>query len=319
MIIDKDRVSLIMMVGIPASGKTFLAERILEESKEFEDFEVIVHSSDALRKELFGDINDQSQNGILFNELHNRIINDLKNGKTVVYDATNINRKRRIAFLNMLKQQKINCQKICIPVMSTYEDCIFHNKLRERSIPESVIDRMYRHFEPPILQEGWDFITIVYNISDSHDFDFYTIEQFFRGRINACAIDQENKHHTLTIGDHCIAVYEYLCNEYPDDLVLQVAGLLHDCGKPYTKTKTKYDGTEDTECHYYNHSNVGAYDSFFYTANIDLTFEERLEVAHLICDHMKPFDWINDKYKNKFGNVIYDRLIKLHEADVKGK
>lgn len=75
------------MIGIPGSGKSAEAELVAKEHN------AIIHASDKLRKELFQDINHQKDNGILFAELHKRIIRDLKSGLNVVYDATNINSK----------------------------------------------------------------------------------------------------------------------------------------------------------------------------------------------------------------------------------
>ncbi len=79
-----------MMVGLPGSGKSFFAEYV---------YNAIVHSSDAIRAELLGDEGDQSQQNMVFTTLHERVLRDLADGKDVVYDATNINYKRRINFL----------------------------------------------------------------------------------------------------------------------------------------------------------------------------------------------------------------------------
>ncbi len=62
---------LYMMVGLPASGKSTYAQYIAEQEN------AIIHSSDSLREELFGDVNENSRNDELFRELHNRIKADL--------------------------------------------------------------------------------------------------------------------------------------------------------------------------------------------------------------------------------------------------
>ena len=87
------------LIGLSGSGKS---------SYNFEE-EVVKISSDSLRKELFGDENDQTHNAEVFNELHKRVILNLKNGKNVVYDATNLSRRRRVVFLNNIKH--IDCEK----------------------------------------------------------------------------------------------------------------------------------------------------------------------------------------------------------------
>ena len=79
-----------MMVGLPYSGKSCYAEKLKEE------FNAVVHSSDAIREEILGDVQDQNNNGKVFDVLHRRVIEDLSNGRNVIYDATNINYKRRM-------------------------------------------------------------------------------------------------------------------------------------------------------------------------------------------------------------------------------
>lgn len=83
---------IIMLVGLAGAGKSTYAKTLRGN--------YAIHSSDDLRKEMFGDENENSKenNEKLFTELHKRIKDDLRKGVNVIYDATNLNRKRRIAF-----------------------------------------------------------------------------------------------------------------------------------------------------------------------------------------------------------------------------
>ena len=72
---------LFLMIGLPASGKSTLAEQIAKS----EDAEIV--SSDNIRKELYGDENIQGDNNKVFRILQERIINGLKNNKNMIYDA----------------------------------------------------------------------------------------------------------------------------------------------------------------------------------------------------------------------------------------
>ena len=54
---------MIMMVGLPASGKSTKAQELAKE------YNATIFSSDALRKELYGDENIQGDNTKLFNTL----------------------------------------------------------------------------------------------------------------------------------------------------------------------------------------------------------------------------------------------------------
>ena len=329
---------LFMTVGIAGSGKSYIVEN-LGVRRNGEIFEPIIHSSDTLREELYGDINEQSNNADLFAELHKRIKTDLQDGKDVIYDATNINKKRRRSFLQELKN--INCFKVCLCVMTPYEVCLEQNANRSRKVPEDVIKHMYMNWNPPALEEGFDDIVVAYNYG-SMDLEHYTVENFFSGDINADKILQENHHHTLTIGEHCRAAGKYIMEHYPSVMPtttdrdrrveiaaqnfrnqrLAFAALMHDNGKVFTKTHINSKGIDDGECHFYHHQCVGAYDVLFYTNIAGISQNDALYISNLIFYHMQPFlSWCNskkaeEKQRKQMGEQMYQDLLKLHEADL---
>ena len=116
---------LYYLVGLPASGKSTWAKNMV-------DNDTILLSSDNLREELYGDINNQEHNGELFQEINKRVKNLLKQGKDVIYDATNISSKRRISFLKELK--KIDCYKQCIYFNTNFEMCIDRDKKEKEKL-----------------------------------------------------------------------------------------------------------------------------------------------------------------------------------------
>lgn len=326
---------LFMMVGIVGSGKTSFAESLcIEKGQEGKIVKTkpIIHSSDSLRKELYGDENVQSDNNKLFNELHRRIKADLLNGNDVVYDATNINKRRRADFLRQLND--IECKKVCVCVLTPYDLCLEQNRNRGRVVPEEVIKRMYLNFQPPALHEGFDNIILHYNYNGSDKLKKrYTIKNFLFGDVCAISINQENSHHTLTIGNHCVETARYI-HYYmkrqmpfrPYSEALYIAALIHDNGKPFTKSRLNAKGEVDTECHYYQHHCCGAYDSFFYTDNIPtLKTSDKIYIANLIYFHMKPFtSWKQSEKAAKrdremIGEDMYADIMKLHEADKAAK
>lgn len=298
------------MVGLPASGKSTIA-------KELSTYEnAVIHASDELRKELFGDENANDKNDILFAELHKRIKNDLLEGKNVIYDATNINYKKRKAFLEEIK--KINVFKKCILVATPYEDCLIQNSTRERKVPEYVIKRMYKQINIPQWYEGWDDIEIVYNVKREYNY----INLFKR----LDTISQDNPNHTFTIGMHCKSCVAWLCSNCLKDNIkpdknLIAAALLHDIGKEFTKEFRNSKGEPTDIAHYYEHHNVSAYLSLFYYDYMNEN--DLLEVANYIQWHMQPFFIESEKAKNKFislvGQEFYNKLMLLHEADKMAK
>lgn len=145
-----------MMVGLPASGKTTKAKWIEENYPCIE--KVVAISSDALREELLGDIEDQSRNREIFDILHSLVKAELYHGNSVVYDATNLNSKRRKEFLESL--DLLPCRKVCIFMSTPYEMCLERNQNRERRVPIKAMQKMKRSLDKPTLDEGWDDIYI---------------------------------------------------------------------------------------------------------------------------------------------------------------
>lgn len=301
--------TLKVLVGLPASGKSTYAK----------NQSAVIHSSDALREELFADVNCQERNEYLFIELHKRIKCDLSEGKDVAYDACNIDKKRRIAFLSELKN--IPCHKKCVVFMTPYETCLEFNATRERKVPEEVIKRMYLRWCPPHYSEGFDDIEIIYNYGDEVNRLKYTIPYFFEGENGIDHFDQENSHHALTLGEHCRSAESYIKQKWPGKQLLHIAALLHDIGKVFTKSDLNAKGDSDGDCHYYNHQNVSSYLSFFFTDCMGLGDWWQLYVANLIYYHMHPYiSWKQSekalkKDRKRIGETMFNDVMLLHEAD----
>lgn len=290
-----------MMCGIAASGKSTYASKIAEETG------AIIFSSDELRKEMFGDVNNQSNNQKLFQELHKRIKDCLKSGNSAIYDATNLSSKRRRAFVNELKN--IPCKKECIIMATPYELCIENNAKRERKVPESVIDKMYRSWQTPYIFEGFDSVNAVY-IDEDH---FVVPSDVANSLVD---FDQQNHHHSLTLGEHLLKTLE-LCES--TDLNVQEACLMHDCGKPFVKTFKSYNGKTGDNAHYYSHEHVSAYEALF---TVPIGRISPIEVSAIVTWHMQPYFWerdnnvkLHNKYKKLWGDKLYNNIMALHKAD----
>lgn len=302
------RNKFIMLCGLPASGKSTTAKDLSVKEN------AVIYSSDELRKELFGNVEECNKNHELFKELHQRIKEGLKDGKNVIYDATNISHKRRRGFLSELK--KYNCEKICYLVATPYEKCLTYNSMRERKVPEHVLQKMYLSFYIPQYNEGWDDIEILYNTAG---FNFDT-NDLFNGKNGLNTIDQDNPNHTLTIGNHCLKCSS-ICKENTDDFELNLAALYHDIGKRFTKQFKNKKGDETDIAHYYQHHLVSAYDAMFYLKGLNK--ESILNIVNYIQWHMQPYFINTEKSLKRFlrwvGEDFYQKLLILHEADKKSK
>lgn len=302
---------LIYLVGIPGCGKSTWAETNKDK------LNAVIHSSDAIREE-FGDVNDQSKNTDVFQILHSRIKMDLKAGNNVIYDATNLNRKRRVAFLNEIKN--IPCEKICILFATPWEMCLARNYARDRHVPEDVMVRMYKNFQTPTLYEGWDDVQIVWaDYQDMLGYEFDICVDFVKWK----TIEHDNPHHSLSIGNHMFAACDAM-REKTDDTKLIAAALLHDCGKPYTKEFIDSHGNHCDVAHFYQHQCAGSYLGLFYLRRMfsEWTDADILYVSLLINLHMNPFlSWdqsasAKEKDRKLFGDKVIADVELLHECDL---
>lgn len=303
-----------MTVGLPGSGKTSYCSKMQMFYPELK-----YHSSDALREELYGDASVQGDNTALFKELYERVLYDLAHEHDVVLDATNINYKRRMEFLQRVDAvDHVNrVQKICLLFPTPIELCLSRNQSRDRVVPKRVIWNMLKKFDVPFYYEGWDDIYIPL---PSENNEAPSIHDWFSQAVH---IPHDNPHHELSIGNHCLLAYYNILNASElSKPLLCAATLLHDIGKPITKVFHDMNGNKTDVAHYYHHENVGAYLSFQYTRNLPDC--NRLLVAALIRWHMYPFvikkSQNSEKTRNKFINLVgqgfYDELMKLHAADL---
>ena len=295
---------LIMLVGIPGSGKSTVA-------RQYEQKGYKVHSSDTVRRELYGQEEKQGKASEVFALLTQRIRNDLKAGFSCVLDATNLIRKRRIHLVNTLS--KYADKKTCLIVLANPEECLKRNGMRPRKVPENKIYDMLCSFETPYYYEGWDEIKT-----------YRGENTFIFPREKVKNLSQDNPHHSLTLGEHLDKTRDYCMLEGTSEKV-QEAAWYHDIGKMYTKQFVNGKGEITEIAHYYGHENYGAYLYLCEKAcsdNSDANWEDTLYIANLINWHMKPLTtWQYSPAREKkdrklMGEDMYEDLMQLHRADI---
>ena len=301
-----------MLVGISGSGKTTYANYM--KNTFLEPVEVV--SSDSIREELYGDESIQGDANKVFRIMLARTKLYLSEGKSVIYDATNLSDRRRINLLKELKNY--NCSKLCHVMIVDPRMCSENQKLRERHVSDEVIYRQVQQFRPPHISEGWDAITMdVYAPEDEKKYLEYFIKK-------ARDFDQHNPHHSYTLNDHLQKAFKESI-KYMDDKV-SAAAAWHDFGKLMTQT---FDN--DKVAHYYSHENVSAYYYLLFEANtinlndvLTVYADESndckynyLDVAWLIAHHMDFFK--DEKYlkkvRDRVGDELFTKLYKVHDCD----
>lgn len=289
-----NRPKLILLVGVPGSGKTTYAEKYIPDyPKEAKHL-----SSDLIRKELYGNESIQGNPAEVFSLMQKRAVEALNDGYDVIYDATNITRKDRASIIGVCpKFAKIEAHVIWAPI----EECIKRDAARDRTVGKEVIDRMLKRFQAPYYDEGIDEIKII----RPDDFDQ---NSYFNSCLLSMEISHDNPHHTLNIGDHCDKARWYIEKYYSDkEFYLGRAALLHDVGKPYVKSFTDSKGNPCDTAHYYQHQCVSAYMSYGFGFITPYS-------AWLISVHMDPF--LNTKYWRNLPDFLKRDVDLLHEADL---
>lgn len=316
---------LIFMLGISGSGKSHQAKEIAKKEK------AVIVSTDAIRKELFGDESRQKNTNHVFYEVYSRIEKALAEGRSVILDATNLDREKRIKALQKFPDVEKECYYFDVP----YSVCLQRNQNRKRKVENAVLEKMRKNFHFPIINEGWDRIHILhekapYNISKAEFVGLLQKEPAYDELFASLKdipifkemhhFNQENPHHQHPLCKHTYHAFEYVNAFYTekDKQVMQVVALFHDIGKPFCKTYKKLKGYYT----YYGHEYVSAQIAchFLY----ELGFSEAFihEALHLIQYHMKinygGQEAVSEIYR-LLGDEYLWKLYFFKEADMYAK
>lgn len=307
-----NEVTFTMLVGISGSGKSTYAKELMDKYKK-EKAKAVLLSSDTIRKELYGDESIQKNPPKVFQLMERRTLDMARKGFHVIYDATNLSSRRRKHIVMQVK--KLGCFTRCVIVVANRELCIERQSLRERTVPTEVIDRQIRSFEIPTEMEGWDDIDFTLK-----DTKYY---KTFVDYLEETRISHDCKFHSLSIYDHLDTCYyiakSKLKAEKERDYIFFRAALLHDIGKPFTKSFVDSKDILGTEAHYYGHECAGAWFILCSRPSF-VTKEDCLMCARLVGLHMKMYleVWykrISDFYSER-DPVFWMYLKLLHECDV---
>lgn len=301
-----------MLVGLPGCGKSTYAQKKAKQGWCW-------LSSDNIRKDYHISGYTKEDHAVVFGILHSNIKALLANGYNCIYDATNLSRKNRIAFLSGLNQ---DVEKKCVLFVTPIDECKRRNGQRIGSdkVPEETYDKMIRQFQVPNYYEGWDEIEIV---NDTKGYICPWNEKELE------SFDQDNPHHFFSLGKHMRMVAEKLRFE---GRKLIIAGAYHDIGKLITKTYINNKGKKLDHASYYGHENAGAYlfltdmvhnlsDIIHNHAEFIANKTEILYIVDLINWHMAPYTkWQSEKSKERdkklIGEQMFADIMKLHAADV---
>lgn len=163
--------SVIILIGVPASGKSSLAEQMLRTASQQSSLnygQAHLISPDRIREQLYGAAAIQGNWSEIWSEVQQEFANAARSQQSVIYDATNYQREYRKDVIALAKKHGFQ------PIIGIWLNvplwiCLSRNELRDQVVPEDVIIEMYRTitYTPPSLPEGFDRILIQDHKSDT--------------------------------------------------------------------------------------------------------------------------------------------------------
>ena len=146
---------IIMLIGIPGSGKTTYSKDLSNE------YNAKVISSDKVRQTYVG-IDEKD----VFPMVYKLSIEELKEGRNVILDATHITPKVRKRSFDALDEYGIPYEKVAIYLDTPVEVCVSRVEKRNQDpnelfLPLEVIESYGKNIIPPSEEEGFIEIRVI--------------------------------------------------------------------------------------------------------------------------------------------------------------
>lgn len=153
--------TIYLLCGIPGAGKSTWAQKKKEYLKNC-GYSTEIISTDAIRGKLYGNESIQGNGKTVFDTAYKKIETNLNPwGMTdcIIFDATNLHRRDRGAFLRRFKKDNIKIILVYFDIH--FSVCELRNKLRDRVVPSEVMERMWKNKDVPTLDEEFDEFIVV--------------------------------------------------------------------------------------------------------------------------------------------------------------
>ena len=146
---------LILMVGIPASGKSTIAKQILENNM-MDGIPTVIISNDDVGKVLTGKQFCKSAGGFITATVGLMVRYFLAQDYVVVVDNTCVTQGSRSQWVKVAEDFSAS---VTVQFMSTdLKTCLDRNATRLDSVPAGVLIDMSKRLEPPESSEGFKYI-----------------------------------------------------------------------------------------------------------------------------------------------------------------
>lgn len=280
-----------ILIGVAGAGKSTYAKNT----------EGLVLSSDSIREELFGAL-EQTDNNKVFTLLKKRLFEAVGKESVIIYDATNINKKRRSNLYQEVKKKFpetiVECVIYLRPLQYLYD--INDGREEYKKVPAYKIKQMYFTLDVPRVGYDCDVFSV-----EGSSFDEFEKEYKQFG-----VIEHETPYHLESINDH---INWAIRNAGEDEFMKEIASF-HDLGKFITKEKL-----DDNRCRYIGHDRVSA--QYWLSQYTGHTFNYNPIVLNTIAFHMFGFDKLSEKLINRYNLTEKEVLTiqKFGEIDNKSR
>lgn len=151
------RPEIVVMVGLPASGKSTLIKH------NYSDY-TLVSSDDYIEKiaasqnKTYGDVFKDAV-GPAHTNMNATFRDAIQNNENIVWDQTNLTKRKRRSILSQIPS---HYKKTCV-VFDVPEDIRADRQKgrKNKSIPDHVVNSMRQSFEMPTKDEGFDRIVVI--------------------------------------------------------------------------------------------------------------------------------------------------------------
>lgn len=145
----------IMLAGPSGSGKSTYGEELREKLKGGSLTNAALVSSDDTREMLYGDASDQTDHQRVFDIVDADIKHHLTQGRTVIYDATNLQHRWRATSLNIALHARVPSELHYLTTIA--EMCLRRQVERDRKVPPEVVLRQVAQRKEDLERPLQDF------------------------------------------------------------------------------------------------------------------------------------------------------------------
>lgn len=156
--------TLIVLAGLPGSGKSTSITQLLEGENEKDWFtystDAYIELEAAAKDKTYSDVFDDTYK-VALKYMNEAVDEAIKDGKNVIWDQTNMGAKKRKGIVNRFPKDYSKICIVIVPPSSDEQEAELMTRLHSRKgkdVPDSVIEKMIENYEEPTLDEGFSAV-----------------------------------------------------------------------------------------------------------------------------------------------------------------